>query len=173
MPTNIEIKARLRDPDRVRRRAAELADGPGATFTQVDHFFAVPRGRLKLRELQTGRGELIAYLRTDQAGPKASSYAVLPLDDPETARAVLDLALGRRGTVRKTRTLFLAGRTRVHLDEVEGLGSFVELEVVLRAGEDQAAGEAEARELMARLGIEPADLVREAYVDLLAAGPAG
>lgn len=173
MPTNIEIKARLRDPQRVRRRAEELADRPGSTFRQVDHFFAAPHGRLKLRELEPGRGELIAYLRPDRQGPKASSYAVLPLDDPNAARAVLELALGRRGTVRKTRTLFLAGRTRIHLDEVEGLGSFVELEVVLRAGEDQAAGAVEAQELMARLGIEPADLVREAYIDLLSDGAAG
>lgn len=173
MPTNIEIKARLRDPDGVRRRAEALADRPGGTLKQVDHFFPAPHGRLKLRELAPGQGELIAYLRPDQPGPKASSYAVLPLDDPDAARAVLDLALGRRGTVRKTRTLLLAGRTRIHLDEVEGLGSFLELEVVLREGEDQAAGEAEAQELMERLGIEPADLVWEAYVDLLPDGAAG
>lgn len=172
MPTNIEIKARVHDPERILRAAGAVADGPGSILEQVDLFFHVPRGRLKLRILGPSQAELIGYERPDQAGPKSSSYSVLPVEDPGALRAILETTLGLRGSVRKTRTLFLAGRTRIHLDEVEGLGSFVELEVVLREGEDPRTGEIEAQNLMARLGIEPGDLVREAYIDLLERGTA-
>ena len=84
--------------------------------------------------------------------------------------AVLAAALPVRGVVRKRRELLLCGRTRIHLDRVEGLGEFLELEVVLAEGEDLAAGEAEARALMARLEVDPGDLVTGAYMDLLGGG---
>ena len=80
---------------------------------------------------------------------------------------VLTVAYGMTGRVVKQRTLYLAGRTRIHLDRVEGLGDFVELEVVLEDGESAAAGMREAEDLMARLGIDPSALVEGAYVDLL------
>ena len=89
--------------------------------------------------------------------------------EPETLRQVLTLAHGRAGRVRKHRTLYLRGRTRLHLDRVEGLGDFLELEVVLAEGEAAEAGAAEARDLMARLGVPAQALVETAYVDLLAA----
>jgi len=82
---------------------------------------------------------------------------------------VLGQALGAAGRVRKERTLYLIGRTRVHLDRVEGLGDFLELEVVLADGEAEASGLAEARRLMAALGVDEAALVAGAYVDLLTA----
>jgi predicted adenylyl cyclase CyaB len=84
-------------------------------------------------------------------------------------KALLALALGTSSVVRKVRTLYLHGQTRIHLDEVEGLGDFVELEVVLQEGQSEADGQAIARRLMRRLGIQPADLVEGAYMDLLAA----
>lgn len=185
MPTNIEIKARLRDLEAVRKRAAALADGPARVLRQDDTFFPAASGRLKLRALSEDgagapapgapagvgsvRGELIHYERPDAAGPKASRYAIARTDDPDGLRAVLSAALGEAGRVRKTRTLFLAGRTRIHLDEVEGLGSYLELEVVLSDGDAPEDGEREARQLMNRLGVTPDDLVEGAYVDLLRA----
>jgi predicted adenylyl cyclase CyaB len=78
----------------------------------------------------------------------------------------LSRAFGAVGRVRKARRLYIADRTRIHLDEVEGLGSFVELEVVLRDGETAEAGNAVARDVMARLGIAESQLVGPAYVDL-------
>lgn len=167
MPRNVEIKARARHPERLRRLAEALADGAPLLIEQVDTFFAVPHGRLKLREFGDGGGELIHYTRPDAAGPKSSDYALYPAGDPTALARLLAGALPVRGIVRKRRHLLLCGRTRIHLDEVEGLGHFLELEVVLTAGEDPAAGEAEARALMARLEIEPGDLVRGAYLDLL------
>ena len=170
MPRNVEIKARVAAPERLRALATDLADGPPLVIAQTDTFFAAGRGRLKLRVFADGAGELISYERPDAAGPKASRYGIAPVADGAAMLAVLAAALPVRGVVRKRRELLLCGRTRIHLDRVEGLGDFLELEVVLAAGEDPAAGEAEARELMARLEIAPDDLVTGAYVDLLGGG---
>ncbi|WP_461210338.1 class IV adenylate cyclase [Desulfocurvus sp. DL9XJH121] len=174
MAANIEIKARVPHLGEVRRLAQAVAGAPPETLIQRDTFYRCPRGRLKLREFGGGaRAELIWYDRPDTAGPRASRWLRLPMPLPRAADFLLGLLLGRRGVVAKTRLLFLAGRTRIHLDEVLDLGSFVELEVVLAPGEDPAAGRAEARELMRRLGLEERDLVDCAYADLLFAEDAG
>ncbi len=91
----------------------------------------------------------------------------MPTDRPRRLDSALSGALGERGRVIKTRRLFMVGRTRIHLDDVEGLGCFMELEVVLDDGEDPAAGDAEAARLMTRLDVRPDDLVEGAYIDLL------
>jgi predicted adenylyl cyclase CyaB len=167
MPANIEIKARVADPAALMNRALELATSPPRTLLQTDTFFVVPEGRLKTREFQGGAAELIFYHRPDATGPKTSSYAISRTDDGEGLRNILTDALGVRGVVAKRRILLMAGRTRIHLDEVEGLGSFMEVEVVLEEGEDPAVGEAEAAELMKHLGISTYDLVSGAYIDHL------
>jgi predicted adenylyl cyclase CyaB len=167
---NVEIKARLRDPEGLRRRLAALAtDGPHE-LAQHDTFFRCHRGRLKLRRFADGGGELIAYHRDDDAGPTTSRYEIVPCADPATLAAALAATLGVLGEVRKGRTLWHVGRTRVHLDRVEGLGSFVELEVVLAAGEAEASGVREAEALMVALELDAAARVEAAYVDLLLAG---
>jgi predicted adenylyl cyclase CyaB len=165
---NVEIKARVADPAALEARVAALADQGPVDIEQDDTFFNCPQGRLKLRQLARDRGELIHYQRPDQDGPKLSSFVIAPSADPAALREALTRALGSSGRVRKRRRLYLAGRTRIHLDRVEGLGDFVELEVVLGPGDDVAAGEAEARSIMQALGIHPDDLVQGAYVDLLA-----
>lgn len=171
MPQNIEIKARIRDMDAVEALASRLSDGPGETLKQRDVFFHAPRQRLKLRFLAPDLGQLIAYERADEAGPKLSRYLIAPSSEPHRLEQVLEQALGVRAVVQKTRRLYRVGRTRIHLDRVEGLGPFLELEVVLREGETPEAGHAEARALMARLGVAPEDLVQGAYVDLLEKAP--
>jgi predicted adenylyl cyclase CyaB len=170
MPRNVEIKARLRDPADARRRAESLSGGPGRLLEQEDVFFRVPAGRLKLRRFPDGRGELIFYRRPDQAGPKTSEYAIHRTGDPGSLLALLDQSLGTRGVVRKRRLLYLVGPTRIHLDEVEGLGSFLELEVLLEEDQTSAWGEETANELMKKLGILPEDRLAGAYMDLLEAG---
>ncbi len=169
MRRNVEIKARVRDPDRFREAVAALADGPPVVLRQRDVFFAVPDGRLKLRRQDDG-AELIAYRRPDTVGPRTSRYTLHRVADPDGLEAVLAAALPLLGEVRKTRRLYRAGRTRIHLDEVAGLGCFMELEVVLADDEDAAAGEAEAERLAAALGVAPDDAVAGAYLDLLRAG---
>ncbi|KAM6424701.1 adenylate cyclase CyaB-like [Rhynochetos jubatus] len=131
-------------------------------------------GRLKLRRTPDGRGELIFYERPDAAGPRLSCFRITPTDDPDGLEAVLARALGVLGAVRKRRLLYLVGQTRVHLDSVEGLGDFLELEVVLAEGQSAEDGERVARGLMERLGVREDDLVAGAYLDLLLAeGQAG
>ncbi|HEX2998035.1 MAG TPA: class IV adenylate cyclase, partial [Anaerolineales bacterium] len=132
MPANIEIKARATNFAEIRRRAETLSDKPLDVLSQEDTFFNTPQGRLKLRILSTGQGQLIYYTRPDQEGPKRSDYHIFLTNDPENLKRVLELAYGIRGVVKKTRYLYLVGQTRVHLDDVEGLGQFMELEVVLR-----------------------------------------
>ncbi len=148
------------------RASAMATEGP-FTLTQDDSFFASPRGRLKLRCMPEG-AELIAYVRADDAGPKLSQYWRSPVPEPESLREALAQTLGLLGRVRKQRLLYLVGRTRVHIDEVEGLGDFLELEVVLRDEESLAEGEHEAQRLLQQLGVPLSDCVTHAYLDLLA-----
>jgi adenylate cyclase class IV len=175
MPANVEIKARLADPDATRRLVEAICDGPPAVLRQRDTFFHCPRGRLKLREMTAGdtaagQAELIFYERDDVAAARQSDYEIAPVSAPTALEILLDRALGAATVVEKTRLLFHVGQTRVHLDTVVGLGDFLELEVVLRPDQSAAEGRAIATDLMQRLGIAPHDLVDTAYADMLA-GP--
>lgn len=167
MARNVEIKARLQDLEPFASRAEEVSGGPPTTMRQEDVFFRCDSGRLKLRIFPDGNGELIHYRRPDHSGAKVSDYVISKTFDPAGLRTVLERAFGVPAVVRKTRRLFMAGRTRIHLDSVEGLGDYLELEVMLREGEDVSSGKREAEQLMARLGIDPDALVSKAYVDLL------
>ena len=167
MPANIEIKARARNFAALRRRAEAFSDSPAQVIPQEDTFFHVPKGRLKLRQLAPDFGQLVYYQRADASGPKRSNYHIFETGDPAALKTTLSLALGVRGVVRKTRYLYIVGQTRVHLDEVEGLGEFMELEVVLRPGQTDAEGQAIARDLMTRLEVREEDLLEGAYMDLL------
>lgn len=168
MARNVEIKAAIDSVDSLVAAAVAIADEGPIAILQDDTFFHCNAGRLKLRLFSAEAGELIFYRRADRQGPKESHYLRTPTADPGSLRASLSLAYGVAGRVRKHRTLFLAGRTRIHLDRVEGLGDYLELEVVLADAEPAAAGEQEALRLMRALGVEPSRLVDVAYVDLLA-----
>ena len=167
MARNIEIKARVPDLHQLAAAAAKLANQGPVDIRQDDTFFACTNGRLKLRAFQDGTGELIFYQRANHAGPKESFYLRTPTTEPDALRETLALAYGLAGRVVKHRLLYLCGRTRIHLDEVRGLGSFMELEVVLRDGETTEDGAREADQLMDALSIAPSQLVERAYVDLL------
>lgn len=167
MGRNVEIKARLVDPEACFERARAIADGPEQELAQRDTFFASAQGRLKLRELSERVGCLIYYERPDAEGPKLSRYILTETGDPSGLRTALAAAWGVIGEVRKRRRLLMVGRTRIHIDAVDGLGDFLELEVVLGRDEPVEAGEAEARRLMTALGIGPDALVTGAYHDLL------
>jgi len=171
MSRNIEIKARIESADAWSAKIAALADRGPIDIAQDDTFFRCDTARLKLRAFSDGSGELIYYRRADEYGPKESFYLRSPTSAPDSLRECLTSAYGQVGRVRKHRKLFLVGRTRVHLDEVEGLGDFLELEVVLVDDEPAEAGVREARELMEKLDIKPPQLIDDAYVDLLARVP--
>jgi predicted adenylyl cyclase CyaB len=162
---NLELKARCADLEAARARAERLGARPVETMHQRDTFYAAPRARLKLREVGEGRGELIAYHRADVAAARSSDYEIYATDDAAGLGAVLAEALGVSGTVEKRRRLLCYGRTRIHLDEVAGLGTFVELETVL-AGQSEDEARAELDRVMRALELRPEDVVARAYVDL-------
>ena len=168
MARNIEIKARVESLVAVMLRTAAIADQGPIVILQDDTFYHCPNGRLKLRKLSDHEGDLIFYQRTDQTGPKTSNYLISKTTQPDQLAQVLLSAFGISGRVKKHRTLYLAGRTRIHLDRVEGLGEFVELEVVLAQDESESEGIREAHRLMAQLGIAPQQLIAGAYLDLIA-----
>ena len=181
MARNVEIKAAVRDWAEVACRAEKLGT-PAQQLVQTDVYFRVPRGRLKLRIFgvdsasdlaEQPPAELIQYHRPDTTAPEVSRYQRVAVPDPAALRTALAAALGERVVVEKQRTLHLVGRTRIHLDQVAGLGNFMELEVVLREGEDQAAGEEEASSLMRALGVHASDLIEAGYADLLEAAADG
>jgi len=167
MPRNVEIKARIDSVSALLPQAAALAGGSPTEIVQDDTFFCCETGRLKLRAFSATAGELIYYRRPDQPGPKESFYLISPTSAPDALRESLTLAYGHTGRVRKRRTLFVVGQTRIHLDQVEGLGDFLELEVVLQEGETTQSGIDTANRLMSQLGIDATQLINAAYIDLL------
>ena len=167
MPRNIEIKARIESIDALLPRARPLADGEAELIEQDDSFFQVPQGRLKPREFADGSAELIHYHRSDAPEARASDYVRVPVPDAAALREALTRACGSAGRVRKRRWLLRVGQTRIHLDRVEGLGEFIELEVVLRVGQGDAAGRDIAQALMRQLGLQDAPRFASACVDLL------
>lgn len=169
---NIELKAR--DPDRARSLA--ICDGIGAepqgVLSQLDTYFLVPHGRLKLREEEGARPHLIAYERPDRAAERESRYRIVEVDEPEALKAALGAALGVRAVVAKERRLFLWEEVRIHLDRVDGLGEFIEFEAVADSGSDLTREEAEVVTLRGAFEIEDADLVAGSYCDAVAELPA-
>ncbi|XP_037317384.2 uncharacterized protein LOC119210952 [Pungitius pungitius] len=170
MPSNVEIKAKVSDPTRFAEKATELSQSEGTIIRQHDTFFNCSQARLKLRDFMNGTGQLIFYERPDTDGPKLSRYSISPTSDPSSLRAVLSDAMGVKGEVRKERRLFVVGQTRIHLDAVEGLGTYMELEVVMRPEQTVEDGQQVAEELMEKLGVSKESLVMGAYMDLLLKG---
>jgi adenylate cyclase class IV len=175
MSRNLEIKARVRGLPRLRHAVEEIAGGPIEILAQKDIYFRTNTGRLKVRDAGPSGGQLIYYERSDEAGPRTSGYLTAPAAAVDVLTQVLDEALGIVGTVSKKRVVYLVGRTRIHLDEVDGLGSFIELEYVFEdpftmcLGSDveaQRAAPVAVVELMDRLDIKRADLIGNSYIDL-------
>ncbi len=172
MPRNVEVKARIASVEALLPVARTLAEGDAVAIEQDDSFFAVPHGRLKLRQFADGSAELIHYHRPDHAEARASDYVRVTAPDPAALREALARANGLLGRVRKRRLLLMAGQARIHLDRVEGLGDFMELEVVLRPGQCDAEGLATAESLMKALGLAAAPRLAGSYLDLLQSQPA-
>ncbi len=166
MPRNIEIKARVGAKEDLISRIEGIVDSGPIEINREDTFFNCSHGRLKLRELSSNHGQLIYYDRQDSCGPKESSYTIYETSEPEHLRKTLASSLGVKGRISKKRLLYMYGATRIHVDEVDGLGNFVELEVVLNDAETVADGHQIAKELMARLYIKNANLLEGAYVDM-------
>jgi predicted adenylyl cyclase CyaB len=176
---NVELKARCADVHEVERRALAAGAVPTAVLHQRDVYFDAPRGRLKLREERREpypghpgeddlTAELVHYHRADVATARESTYDLLRVDDAATVRRTLAERLGETGEVVKVRGLLLWEGVRIHLDDVDGLGTFVELEAVVGPAGDEAACAAKVARLREALGIADADVESRGYAGLLA-----
>ena len=171
MPTNIEIKLQVDDLSAIESQAAKLADHGPELLVQTDTFFDVPTGRLKLRQFENGTAELIAYLRSNSDSIRQSKWSRYSTDSADSAQQLketLAMVVPETVTVNKRRTLYLIGQTRIHLDSVDRLGKFVELEVVLDNDQTTEQGILIADNLIVSLGLENAERISHAYADLLA-----
>lgn len=168
MRRNIELKVRLPRLHEARQIAQQLATNTLGVEQQIDTYFRCPNGRLKLREKAGADAELIWYARPDEAGPKASDYVLVPIAAPAELKQALTSAWGEWLVVRKRREIFLYQNVRIHLDEVEQLGSFLEFEAVLEPKMDVQYGYDQLAELQQRFGIVAADRLEGSYSDLLA-----
>ncbi|MCG3155222.1 MAG: hypothetical protein DKINENOH_01824 [bacterium] len=181
---NLEFKARWHD----RATMMAVLHSLSATFVGVlqqrDTYFNVAAGRLKLREIThtmpadappTAECQLIFYHRPDLPAVKRSDYFLAPVADAGRMKRVLQEALGIRVVVAKRRELYLlplpGGSIRIHLDQVEGLGEFVEVEAVAGDEGQVAVAEAEAQRLLQAFGVRAADLISGSYADLLTETP--
>ncbi|XP_045130207.1 adenylate cyclase CyaB-like isoform X1 [Portunus trituberculatus] len=170
MPRNTEIKARVHDVAKLHKIAAELSQSSGEVLHQEDTFFNAQQGRLKLRVIKDKKEELIYYERPDQEGPKCSDYVKVDRKAGELSgdiKLLLSRSLGIKGSVKKTRTLYMVGQTRIHVDKVENLGDFMELEVMLNDDQSLEEGETIAKDLQEKLGVKEEDLLTGAYMDMI------
>ncbi len=166
---NIEIKARYRDLDKARRIARQHQTQYVGILRQTDTYFKTNAGRLKLREFGAGPAQLIPYQKAYQTSPMRSDYALLPVTNPELVKQLFGALLGIEFVVDKRREVFLVDNVRVHLDQVAGLGNFVEFEAVFTEDTPAARALETARveQLMAVFEISAADLLDQSYVDCL------
>jgi homotetrameric cytidine deaminase len=164
---NIELKARDPQPGRTLELALALGAEDRGEIAQRDTYFARARGRLKLREQTPGESELIQYRRADAPGARESEYRRVPVADAAALREALDATLGTLVVVEKRRRLLLSDGVRIHLDDVQGLGAFVELEAVAGPGSDLAAEHDKVAHLRGALEIADDRLVPQSYSDLL------
>ncbi|MEX2499093.1 MAG: class IV adenylate cyclase [Wenzhouxiangellaceae bacterium] len=169
---NIEIKVRIADADKARRAIETLADGPAEVLEQKDTYFnAGNEAYLKLREelAQAGHrhASLVAYRRDRRAEPRPSDIRLVRIDRPDELHEALAHALGTLVVVDKIRRLYFRGQTRIHLDEVDRLGAFLELEVVLEPGQTEADGLRIANDLLDDLNLVGSQAQTESYRDLL------
>ncbi|MBS1844471.1 MAG: class IV adenylate cyclase [Actinobacteria bacterium] len=164
---NLELKARDREPARSLAVCRRLAAEDRGTLKQRDTYFAVRRGRLKLREEPDAPATLIAYERPDITGNKESRYRLVEVPDSEAIRTALASVLGVTVVVAKARRLFVYKGVRIHLDRVEELGDFIEFEGVAADGEDPARFTSALDALRRELDIREEDLVSRSYSDLL------
>jgi predicted adenylyl cyclase CyaB len=165
---NIELKARLHDMAAAREVAQRVATASLGVQQQTDTYFQCRHGRLKLREIGGQPAQLVSYERPDRNDAKGSDYQLIDIPDPAALKQALSSAMGVHIVVEKLREIYLVDNVRIHLDDVAGLGEFLEFEAVLSADCDDAAGHRQLAELQAAFGIRQEDLLAGSYADLLA-----
>jgi len=169
---NLEIKARCPDLDRARRTALSIQATPTARGEQTDTYFDAPPGRMKLRESSfDNEAKLIYYRRADSPGPSACDYRMATLRHPRKLVEVIAKHYGERVVVRKHREVFTWNGARINLDDVAGVGTFIEFEVPAEESEEEA--ERIMTRLLEAFGVSEEDLVAQSYSDLVCEREAG
>jgi adenylate cyclase, class 2 len=163
---NVEIKARCAKPDRVRAVLQEREARFAGLDAQVDTYFHVTEGRLKLRDGKI-ENTLIYYWRPNESGPKTSDVLLHKTEPGSGLKEVLVAALGVLIEVKKQREIYYLGNVKIHIDQVERLGGFVEIEAAGGETADHSELLCQCRELMEAFGIRQEELVAESYSDLL------
>jgi adenylate cyclase, class 2 len=138
MPQNLELKARISSMSDAVSTARSLHMRFKGILKQRDIYYCVPNGRLKLRIINTHKSELIFYNRPNTKRRRYSDYRIFPVSNPKLINKLFTAVLGQRVVVDKRRQLFLYKNARVHIDEVHGLGAFIEFEVLVKYGKSQA-----------------------------------
>lgn len=164
---NFEFKARLNDEQRVREALKRLHARFIGTDHQIDTYFRVPSGRLKVRE---GRLEnaLIFYRRSDIRRARQSAVEMMLLPRRNSIRAILERALGKLAVVDKRREIYFVKNVKIHLDRVRQLGNFLEVEAISRTG-DAKKIRSQARQFQKLFGVTAKDIFAESYSDLILA----
>lgn len=170
---NLEVKARCTDLAAVRARITTLGARLDGVQDQIDTYFHVPHGRLKLREIAGQPAVLIAYERADAAQVRASDYYLIPAPEPAVLKAGLAATLGVRGVVSKRREVHLWHNVRIHLDEVADLGTFIEFEAVLNGDIDEADSQRYVNELVGALALDQTSFLSQSYAEMACHIPGG
>ena len=162
---NLELKARISSLRRAAHIARTLTTGRSLTLYQIDTYFRVSRGRLKLRGHSRATAQLIFYHRSNRRSARTSQYAIVPVSNPHPLKQMLSAAFGVKAVVKKQRALYRYRNARIHLDRVAGLGTFIEFEVLVTRGRRQASSL--MKELMTAFGIEKKSIVGGSYSDFI------
>jgi len=174
---NLELKSRYHNVEKLRNLAREIGAEYQKTMRQTDTYFAVkdrfasplrsePKGRLKLRETDGEPAQLVYYEREDKQASSHSNYLICEISNPVDFKKVMIAAFGLKVEVIKSRELWMFRSTRIHIDEVNGLGHFVELETVIDKQTDKEA-QKEHQFVKEKLEIDDAKLIAFSYGDMI------
>ncbi|KAA3614721.1 MAG: class IV adenylate cyclase [Calditrichaeota bacterium] len=167
MGLNIEIKARCKNHKTIEEVMQKMNFPFEGSEVQTDTFFNVPHGRLKVREYNNKTAVLIPYIRPDVKTPRASDYVLLDIKEPNQTIDILESMFGIRLVVEKNRKIYHYDNIRVHLDSIEELGTFIELEGVVTKSDQREETLQKVELLMELFEIKDNDIVLNAYVDLI------
>jgi adenylate cyclase, class 2 len=164
---NLELKAKY--PDLAKAHA--VAEEIGAVLTwkkeQIDTYFKVSTGKLKIRQHTGGSSELIGYSRPELTEARVSDYLIYSTDGPDSLKEILSKTLGQLVVVVKSRTLYLWKNVRIHLDEVKDLGNFIEFEAVMDKDNDENVSQERIQFLKSTFNIKEKELIATGYFELL------
>ena len=167
MSFNIELKAQCADLEAFEAKVKKLDHTFDGLDNQIDTFYTVPKGRLKLRESSLYGTFLIPYLRPDDSGPKRSDYSLLPVSDVTATKRILEDMFGSQLIVKKIRKIYIFENVRIHLDQVEGLGNFIEFEAVVENASEVNINREKLDKLIKYYGVNEKDFISSAYADLI------